>query len=163
MPFAPSLSLCLVVSDMFGGGQSLTWRPHWCFALMRLFGSRGACRRHHSCALGVSKRFGAVSGHLPVVTIQVLCCLHHHCRCVWWLATCLGVGSRLPGGLTGVLRLFGSRGACRRHRSCALGVSKRFGAVSGHLPVARSVFFGKSTEPLQLGAWHCRRRSCCGP
>src|SRR5271168_1811331 len=66
MPFAPSLSLCSVVSDMFGGGQSLTWRPHWCFALMRLFGSRGACRRHRSCTLGVSKRFGAVSGHLPV-------------------------------------------------------------------------------------------------
>src|ERR1700678_3376685 len=64
---------------MFGGGQSLTWQPHWCFALMRLFGSRGACCRHRSCTLGVSKRFGAVSGHLPVVTIQVLRRLRHHC------------------------------------------------------------------------------------
>jgi hypothetical protein len=60
------------------------------------------------------------------------------------------VGSRLPGGLTGVLRLFGSRGACRRHRSCALGVSKRFGAVSGHLPVARSVFFGNPQSLFNL-------------
>ena len=118
--------------------------------VLRLFGSRGACRRHRSCALGVSKRFGAVSGHLPVVTIQVLRRLRHHCRCVWWLATCLGVGSRLPGGLTGVLRLFGSRGACRRHRSCALGVSKRFGAVSGHLPVAWSVFFGNPQSLFNL-------------
>ena len=81
---------------------------------------------------------GASSSLLSISPVHpVLRRLRHHCRCVWWLTTRLGVGGRLrltwwPPWCFPLMRLFGSHGACRCHCSCALGVSKKFGALSGH-------------------------------
>src|ERR1700678_438762 len=57
-----------------------------------LFGSHSTCCCHCSCALGVSERFGTVSGHLPVVGLEEINCTFkkkltygpNDARCVVW-------------------------------------------------------------------------------
>src|SRR5271168_3914601 len=87
-----------------------------------LFVSHSTCRCRCSCALGFSKRFGTVSGHLPVVGLEEINCTFkkkltygpNDARCVVWalfhlcfifvglhwpLLTDVGLRGRRPGQL----------------------------------------------------------------
>jgi hypothetical protein len=106
---------------------------------------------------GASSSLLSISPVCPVnprnVTIQVLCHLRHHCHCVWWLATHLGVGGCLPGGLTGVFLLCG----CSGHAApivviiAALWGLARGSGCEWALTCCPVSFFWRSTEPRVNG------------